>query len=328
MDVTQLLLNNPTVTAVRAQFASGNPSHAYLLQTDSDIAPQLLRVLSAFALCPVKGGGCMTCRSCVNAMKGVHSDAVFYPPDGSRSYVSVDDVLDLIKQSGTSCVEGANKVFLLDVTKSGVNNIWQNKILKILEETPDNVFIFIATNNLGEILDTVRSRCFTLTVEANTIEDIRDYLIAHGYERVDAEIAAVLSKGNIVGAEKALADGTDREIFDDLILTFCNMTNTRQSAEYVAKLLAYKNKSKEMLTLMQAIFRDALLVKNSSSLPLLNGNKNDIITISDNYSESAIVEILRVIDFNYAKLVKNCNFTVVMDNLILKILEVRYRCRI
>ena len=47
-----------------------------------------------------------------------------------------------------------------------------NSLLKILEEPPDTVHIFILAENPGELLPTIRSRCATVRLGALPVEEI------------------------------------------------------------------------------------------------------------------------------------------------------------
>jgi DNA polymerase-3 subunit delta' len=47
-----------------------------------------------------------------------------------------------------------------------------NSLLKILEEPPDSVHIFILAENLGELLPTIRSRCANVRLGALPIEEL------------------------------------------------------------------------------------------------------------------------------------------------------------
>jgi DNA polymerase-3 subunit delta' len=51
-----------------------------------------------------------------------------------------------------------------------------NSLLKVLEEPPEFATIFLLTENSGELLPTIRSRCMTVALAALPAEEIEKYL--------------------------------------------------------------------------------------------------------------------------------------------------------
>ena len=54
-----------------------------------------------------------------------------------------------------------------------------NSLLKVLEEPPDFATIFLITENAGELLPTIRSRCMVLTLRNLSLPEIESYLAKH-----------------------------------------------------------------------------------------------------------------------------------------------------
>ena len=72
-----------------------------------------------------------------------------------------------------------------------------NSLLKVLEEPPEFATIFLLTENVGELLPTIRSRSMVFTLAALTGEEIERDLAKHHPDWRPAQRALVarLSKG-------------------------------------------------------------------------------------------------------------------------------------
>jgi len=74
-----------------------------------------------------------------------------------------------------------------------------NSLLKILEEPPDFATIFLLTENVGELLPTIRSRAMTFTLSALPAEEIERDLAKHHPEwtAMQRALVARLSEGAV-----------------------------------------------------------------------------------------------------------------------------------
>jgi DNA polymerase-3 subunit delta' len=74
-----------------------------------------------------------------------------------------------------------------------------NSLLKVLEEPPDFATIFLLTENLGELLPTIRSRSMVMTLNALTAADVEQYLASNRPEwnQKQRALLARLSEGAI-----------------------------------------------------------------------------------------------------------------------------------
>jgi DNA polymerase-3 subunit delta' len=79
-----------------------------------------------------------------------------------------------------------------------------NSLLKVLEEPPDTVLIFILAENPGELLPTIRSRCATVRLGALPVEEIEALLAARRPD-VPAKQRALIARLAQGAAGRALA---------------------------------------------------------------------------------------------------------------------------
>jgi DNA polymerase-3 subunit delta' len=140
-----------------------------------------------------------------------------------------------------------------------------NSLLKTLEEPPGNALLILITDNPGGVLPTVLSRCQRLHFSALPEATITALLRETGAEPEAARIIASLSAGSMrkavgIGEETALHE---RRSFLERIssLSLGNITPLFAFAEEMA---GDKEKTLELLELLTAFQRDALLLQNGS----------------------------------------------------------------
>lgn len=101
---------------------------------------------------------CLVCNSCIAMQQQRHPD--FIEIDAA-SHTGVDNVRSIIDAASLLPVLSLHKIYLIDEAHM-LSKAAFNALLKILEEPPRNVFFILATTDASKILETVKSRCFSL----------------------------------------------------------------------------------------------------------------------------------------------------------------------
>lgn len=104
-----------------------------------------------------------------------HPDVLILPPDPPQLLIKLGQVRTLIQRSHYLPSEAPRKVFIL--TAAAFMKEAANSLLKVLEEPPSTVHIFILAENPGELLPTIRSRCANIRLGALPVDEI-DTLLA------------------------------------------------------------------------------------------------------------------------------------------------------
>ena len=234
--VMDFLLSDAAFGELRKQFGESRAAHAFLLECpDAYLRRDALRLLSAFAVC--RDGGCLVCPDCRRAFKGVHCDVKFLPFDAEKGKITVADTDKLIEDVPLRPLNAKNKAYLLDASLSAGREEWQNKLLKTLEEPPENTFIFIATANAESLLQTVRSRCEILRIGGMEKEKIFDALCSRGIDEKNARFASGICGGQL---SKAVAVAEDKKFIDTARFAvdfFARLKNTKKTPPFIACLL-------------------------------------------------------------------------------------------
>lgn len=317
------------VKTLKAQFDSGRASHAYIIQGSKANIPQLLKQCAKIVLCPQHG--CGVCDMCRKVDTEQHLDRIALPMDG-RSKLNVDDIEYLVEESIKRPVDRVSaRVFTLNATDSVSGSgsaVWQNKLLKTLEEPVGNTYIFIGVDNPESLFATIQSRCQVLKDNVVSTKEVMGALIEDGYDSKSSAIAAVLSQGDMKYAKRIVADNTYYDIFDAVKRMLCEMTSTKTALPYVATLSVQRDNYKTVLLSIVVLLKESVVYRVCPELCVLPLGPQDIQKICDNYSIEACIAVTELVGTVKKRLDNNGNYTVELDNMIAEMLEVKYRCRI
>ena len=112
-----------------------------------------------------------------------HPEVMVIPPDPPQMLIKIGQVRKVIESVYYKPVEARRKVYIF--TESAFMKEAANSLLKVLEEPPEAATIFLLTDNIGELLPTIRSRCVAFTLGSLPMEEIAEALA-----RMRPELAA------------------------------------------------------------------------------------------------------------------------------------------
>lgn len=139
-------------------------SHAYIIAGGGEESrKEYARRLTAAYLCEGERPPCGACRHCVKAERDIHPDVYHLaPPEGKKEIVAAQ-ARDLRTDVYIRPNEGARKVYVIDPADT-MNSTAQNALLKVIEDGPEYAAFLLLTAQPGQLLETIRSRCETLTL--------------------------------------------------------------------------------------------------------------------------------------------------------------------
>ena len=151
--------------------------HACILASPSkEESLNLAGQIAAAAVCQ-RGtdAPCGRCRDCRKAFGGIHPDiARIRRLTDSKGQPRREIVVDQIRAMAADAYvlqnEAARKVYIIEEADK-MNPEAQNAALKILEEPPAGVVFLLCAENAGSLLPTVRSRCVTMSANAERPEE-------------------------------------------------------------------------------------------------------------------------------------------------------------
>jgi DNA polymerase-3 subunit delta' len=274
MPFTGIIGQDSCIAVLSRSLMADKIAHAYLFDGIDGCGKKKTALAFIEAVFCGQGEGCGHCPSCRKLASGQHPDLHLVEPDGA--FIKIDQIRDLQRNLSFRPFEAPKKACIIDAVDR-LNIAAGNALLKTLEEPPGSALLVLITDNPGGVLPTVLSRCQRLHFSALPEATIASLLHATGVEPEVARIAACLSGGSMqkavdIGEESALHE---RSIFLERIssLSLGNITPLFAIAE---ELAGDKEKALELLELLTAYQRDALILQsgspeivNSDLLPLI-----------------------------------------------------------
>lgn len=326
-----MLTVDPNVGGLLEQaFAEGHAGHAYIVVGEKQTIAALLRECATVTMNPkhVIDDG----EICHRVVTGQHQDVICLPTDKSKNRISVADINMLVEESYKRPVDDSSvaRVFTLDATNSvsGIGSeLWQNKLLKTLEEPTDGVFIFIGVTDVESLLPTIRSRCQILRRSTLTISQVCDQLRNDGFDLRTCQIAASLSGGSVAEGKLVLNNPAVIAACERAILFARDMTGTKNALRYVSPVVQNKDTVYDFLRFLQVIYRESIVSRVSPNLCMLSEVSDEIAAVSTSYTIDACRGAIDKIAVAKRALDDGANLQVTIDELASAISEVKYRCR-
>ena len=318
MDVFSLLKNTNAYKIFSGDKSNGTLSHAYLISCDDE--GMLDNYLSVFAraLTCESEMPCGTCRTCKLVSAKTHTDVIWYPK--STKKIVVSDIDELTEKSYFKPLELGLKVFVLsNVSLMTVQA--QNKLLKTLEEPPENTFILMGATSVYPILSTVLSRVKRLDITPFSDEALVKYLTENGYDKERVKEVITLSGGRL-GEAIFRCEQSDSGLSITLAKkVLLELKSSKQVAEFSAKI--EKDLLKDFISALAKLTQVALNLGAGGTLSnAFSGVASEILSAT---SVGALVFISDKIREAEKALFFNGNHQAVVDGLLFGILEGKFK---
>mgnify|MGYP004462528473 FL=1 len=307
---------------IKHDIDTGNLSHAYMVISPDVYAVQnLFKLIACAVYCK---DACTTCPVCKKVLNGNHADVKFINEDGKK--IKVEDVAALIEDTETKPFESDNKLYFVN-SADKMNPAAQNKLLKTLEEPQKAVSIFLGVGSESAILDTVKSRTKKITLDRFSAGDIKDALISSGVAVGNATIAAACADGMLWRAKEIASNSAFSETFDRAIFILNNLKKSSDVASFLNDKTLDKDNLPVFLDALSIVLRDMIAAKTDKNLIMSKHKEWEIETLSKGFSLDALSNILYLVNEERKKLSFYVGSTGVVENLLLGILEVKYKCQ-
>lgn len=310
-----LLKNTQAYRLLKAERDKNRLHHAYLLLLDDkrNLRSAVKTFAKLFFYCdePTTQDQART----ASLIDGeVFSDCLTYPKTDKK--FTVAETEDLLEEITLKPIEGGKKLFLIaDFSEATAQA--QNKLLKVLEEPPENVFFLLGATASYSVLSTVLSRTEKLEILPFTEEKVaeclrRTYRDGGASER-EISLAAAASAGSVGTAQNVLDGGYYKELTDRAFELCTASVSTLPISIKKISDIKYK---KELLSFIKLIFRDAFLYKASESGELvakegyffLPTEKDKVCAVANNRSLSSLLFAQEALTDAEKELFFNANF--------------------
>ena len=271
-----------TAAPATGDSARRGPSHAYLLLGAPQIGKSTLAQAFAKALLCTGAGArpCQRCRACQLVARDAHPDLHLFQPrkklpnkdeevvdriDGSILRAQADL---LVHEAALRPVEGRYRILLIQDAHRA-NEVFQNKVLKTLEEPPPNTILLLTALDRSSLLPTIVSRCQVLDLRPLDVATVEQAL-REGW-RIAPEQAALyarLSNGRLGWAVEQLGNPENkRQRLDQLHQLWELLPADRVQRLAFAETLAANRDSRQLFGLLElwtAWWRDVMLMQAGS----------------------------------------------------------------
>lgn len=296
-------------------------SHAYMVISPDDDAVDSFFTLAAALIYCSNGNACMDCAPCRQVLHGNHADIAHF--NINRTKIKVEDVSKGILADIDIKPLTDRKLYFVHRADLMLPAA-QNKLLKTLEEPPEDVTIFLGVANESVMLETVRSRSHRIYLDAFDERTVYDELISGGLDERTAAIAAACSEGMLGKAKRIASDEEYLGLYDVAL----NLLRSLERSSDIVGLDAPLAQSKQLLPFLDVlsiVMRDMLVAKDDPDMLLSKHVAQDIIAISGGYSKQAIAKIILLINDLRKKLSLNVGAIAGIDSLLFSILEVKHK---
>ena len=209
-----------------------------------------------------------------------------------------------------------------------MNSESQNKILKTLEEPPQNVYLLLLARNTASILPTIMSRVSVVELEHMPNSEIVNMLTSNGIAKELAEEVVPCAGGNAKLAYKMAGDKNFSALYENTASMFENMNSSRDIIGF-AKIFGEKTvDKKEWLNIIELFARDVLMIKAGNLSLVLNKKIMERLKrVSAAFSVGALVKIIQTCLHCKESLLYNVNSSCIVDELLLKFVEAKVTCK-
>lgn len=250
-------------------------------------------------------------------LSGVDLDVKFYPKNGEKLLVA--DSNDIVAEAYIKPVNLPNKIFIINNFDVSTDEA-QNKLLKVLEEPPKNVFFLLSAKSEEKVLATIKSRCEKIKIHPLCAEELAT---------VSQNKLATILGGGYVGKTLALEKNENLQAFADFVVSlFTKLKSSKDVIKYSKQFLEYKNDLKLLLQIFSLCIEDILKIKcEIENLCSLKPYVDSLKDAEPEFSVEALCEISKLVTNLQEKIEFNANLNIVIDNFLLKMLEVKFLCK-
>lgn len=319
------------VEALARSVALGRLSHAYLFLGPPQVGKMTLALNLAQAVnCTGDDRPCGVCRHCLRTRDRKHADLLIVAlgrnptNQADAKEIGIEEIKALQQAVSVQPFEGRAKVSIVDGAEH-LSGEAANRMLKTLEEPPDNVYFILLASEPAKVLPTVASRCRTYDLRPVPTAKIETALMTgYGVEPTQARTLARLAEGRVGWAIAAARDPGLLEarayIMDEVegLLYLPYEDRLSLSGRLADQFARDRDHLAQWLRLLRQWWRDLLLTKGERSHLVTNVDRQDALERCA--SQLSLLEIraaLRRIEETSAFLEQNANPRLALDVLLL-----------
>ena len=297
----------------------GEASHAYLFVGPEGVGKsKAARLFSAALTCTSPDSApCGVCHACVGTKSGTNPDVIYIRPEDKKT-ISVEQARKIVSDAYLKPFQSVRKVYIFE-DASLLNEFAQNSLLKILEEPPEYITFIILSTGETELLQTVLSRCTSVSFPTVSDKRIEEYIrTAYPDSISDIKLLTALSSGIPGEIDKIVADPDYSLLREESFKMLAPLMSSHKISAYtVADFLEnHKDKADLILNLWQSFLRDIMFIKNSSLKLIINKDmQEELSSLAARISERHPIVALEQTIHSKMMLKRNVNLHALALNL-------------
>ncbi len=280
-----LPVGNKKIAERMSAFAAGKIPHAILIEGELGIGKHTLaQHIASIAVCTGQNAPCGECRGCHLSQVGTHPDISVCSPDGKS--IKVDQIRTLRQNAYLKPTLCERKVYIIENADT-MNSAAQNALLKVLEEPPTGVIFILLVPSADSMLETIRSRCITLSLVPPERDEAAQYISScEHYSAAEIDAALEQSKNNIGIALSLLKNNKENE-FSQLARELLLDINGSSAIEMLSRLKPYeKDRAAVDKILLELSFRISHLLRESCYTHIREGlSREKLVSLYETVAE-------------------------------------------
>jgi DNA polymerase-3 subunit delta' len=244
---------------------------------------------------------------------------------GKNAAIAVEESRLILKRLSLKSYSGKYKIMIIWLPEK-MNTQAANKLLKILEEPPEQTVFFLICNNSEGMLPTILSRTQIIRFPALKVSEVSNFLTnRYHIEASIAESAATLSQGNLNEAMQILQGAKSQNLFFDLFVKMMRAAYTANPIELMdisdeAASLDKENQ-KNFVKYGLHLFRESIILNymKGELLNLRAEERKFLEKFARFINNQNITELLSEFNDAYYHLERNANSKILFSDLLIKL---------
>jgi len=297
-------------------------SHAYLvLSSDKAYLREYLKTFAKLILCKEKDF-CDDCRTCRLVNEERLTDLIIYPKVKGEK-ITVSDANEIVNETFVKPYELSKKIFIIEDAVL-MNGATQNKLLKTIEEPPENSIILIGASSEHAVLNTIKSRVKKLEIPLFSPEELYSVLIKECEEEDRLQKACYSYDGTIGGTLALYSDAKYLSAVSLAEEVLVDLKSSKNLLTVTEKITASGVDTDLFLDALEVLFRDMMVYFNRERYIENAPRKAYFDNLEGFNSASALYALEKVTDAKKRKYFNN-NDTMLLERLLLFVLEGKYK---
>lgn len=299
-------------------------SHAYLFHGQRGTGKMEMALhFTQLYLCdqPLFSEPCGECSNCKRIRSGNHPDVHIVKPDGQS--IKKEQIQMLQKEFSLSGVESSKKVYIIEhIDKMTISAA--NSLLKFLEEPHRDTLAILLTEQPHKLLDTIISRCQTLSFTPLSTSDFIHLLEKEGVSGDKAAVLAALTNNFHEAIELNNSEWFENAIHLTSLLTKEWMNSNHLSIPFIQeKWITHFDKETQDLgiELLMIWVMDLLHMKLNMMNRIGFRGFIDELKRQSSISTITILNIIKFLTDVKKKMKSNVNYQLLLENLTIQVLK-------